>query len=273
MNYFQYFFYGLVQGITEFFPISSSAHLKILSEFFNLEDPGYSLSAIIQIGSVVAILFFFKKELNRSLMKISNIEARLFKLKIFKSLLIGTISILIFGSFIKFTIPNFYSSFLRSNLLIGLTSIFSGVIMLISEFTKSKNISLTKHNFIDSFFIGLAQSFAIIPGVSRSGITISAALFLGWNRVDAAKYSFLLGIPAILISSMVEIYSSVENNSIIYFGPLILALISSFIVSFLSIKFLIRYFSFKGLKIFIYYKIIFGILVLIEEYGLLKIIY
>ena len=269
MNYFKYFFYGIVQGFTEFLPISSTAHLKVLSEFFNLGDPGSSLSAIIQIGSVFAVLIFFKKEILISRNKVISNNSFSRK-KIFLSILLGTTFILFFGALVKFKIPIFYDTYLRSNLIIGLISIFTGFLMYISELKRCKNISLKNHNFTSSLFIGLAQAFAIIPGVSRSGITITAALLLGWTKVDAAKFSFLLGIPAISIASFVEIFSSLNIDLHINFGPLILALISSFITSYLSINFLIRYISLKGLKFFIYYKIIFGSLILVSEYGLFK---
>tara|TARA_B100000963_G_scaffold116599_1_gene101578 strand:+ start:5038 stop:5868 length:831 start_codon:yes stop_codon:yes gene_type:complete len=269
LNYFKYFFYGIVQGFTEFLPISSTAHLKVLSEFFNLGDPGSSLSAIIQIGSVFAVLIFFQKEILTSRNKVISYSSFSRK-KIFLSILLGTTFILFFGALVKFIIPDFYNSYLRSNLVIALISIFTGLLMYISELKRCKNISLKNHNFTNSLFIGLAQAFAIIPGVSRSGITITAALLLGWKKVDAAKYSFLLGIPAISIASFVEIYSSLNIDLHINFGPLILALISSFITSYLSIKFLIRYISIKGLKFFIYYKIIFGSLILVSEYSLFK---
>ncbi len=271
MNYFKYFIYGLIQGFTEFLPISSSAHLKILSQFFRLEDPGPSLSAIIQIGSVAALLIFFKKDINKLMNK--NLKNNLFiHSKFFVSILVGTIPLLLFGAIFKFIIPDFYNSFLRSNLIIGIISIFTGLLMYQSELVKTKNFSIEKHKSFNIFFIGLAQALAIIPGTSRSGITITAAILLGWNRVDAAKFSFLLGIPAISITAFVEIFSSLNNNLLIYYGPLFIALISSFITSFLSISFLIRYFSNKGLKIFVYYKLFFGFLILLSEFILNKII-
>ena len=135
--------------------------------------------------------------------------------------------------------------------------------MYISQLRKNRNITLDNHVFFNSFLIGLAQSFAIFPGVSRSGITITIALLLGWNRVDAAKYSFLLGIPAISLVAFVEIFSSIKNNLLISYGPLFVALVSAFITSYFSIKFLIRYISLKGLRVFIIYKVFFGLLILL----------
>ena len=264
MTYLKYLFYGIIQGFTEFLPISSSAHLKVLSEFFGLQDPGSSLSAIVQIASVLALLIYFRKDF-RTINGISFVNNYLYKRKIFISILIGSISIVLFGGFIKFIIPQFYETYLRSNVLIGVISILTALLMYLSQLTKNKDITLENHSFLNSFLIGLAQSFAIIPGVSRSGITITMALLLGWERVDAAKFSFLLGIPAISLASLVEIYSSIKDNLFISYGPLFLALISAFITSFISIKFLIRYISLKGLKIFIFYKLFFGLLILFWE--------
>ena len=261
MNYLKYLFYGIIQGITEFLPISSSAHLKVLSEFFGLQDPGSSLSAIIQIASVFAILIYFRKDI-KTINGIALDNNYFYKNKIFISILIGSISIIFLGGFVKFIIPDFYESYLRSNLLIGIISILTALLMYFSQLTKNKDISLKNHSFLNSFLIGLAQSFAIIPGVSRSGITITMALLLGWNRVDATKFSFLLGIPAISLAALVEIFSSIKGNLFISYGPLLVALISAFITSYVSIEFLIRYISLKGLKIFIFYKLFFGLLIL-----------
>ena len=265
MNYLKYLIYGIIQGFTEFLPISSSAHLKILSELFGLQDPGSSLSAIVQIASVFALLIYFRKDII-IINNIKLVENNFYKNKIFISILIGSISIIFLGGFIKFIIPQFYESYLRSNILIGIISIFTALLMYLSQLTKNRNISLENHSLTSSFLIGLAQSFAIIPGVSRSGISITMALLLGWKRVDAAKFSFLLGIPAISLAALVELFSSIKDNLFISYGPLLVALISAFITSYISIKFLIRYISLKGLKIFIFYKLIFGLLILFLEF-------
>jgi len=265
LNYLKYLLYGIIQGFTEFLPISSSAHLKVLSELFGLPDPGSSLSAIVQIASVLAILIYFRKDISvSSINEIYLVNNYSYK-KLFFSIIIGSISIIFLGGFVKFIIPNFYESYLRSNFLIGIVSILTSFLMYLSQLTKNKDISIENHSFINSFLIGLAQSFAIIPGVSRSGITITMALLLGWKRVDAAKFSFLLGIPAISLAALVEMFSAIKDNLFISYGPLFAALISAFITSYISIRFLIRYISLKGLKIFIFYKLFFGSLILLWE--------
>jgi len=264
LNYLKYLFYGIIQGLTEFLPISSSAHLKVLSEFFGLEDPGSSLTAIVQIASVLALLVYFRKDI-RTTKGIGLVNNYFYRNKLLISIFIGSLSIIFLGGFVKIIIPQFYESYLRSQLLIGIISILTALLMYLSQLTKNRDISLENHSLFNSFLIGLAQSFAIIPGVSRSGITISIALLLGWKRIDAAKFSFLLGIPAISLAAFVEIFTSIKENLFISYGPLFVALISAFITSYISIKFLIRYVSMKGLKIFIFYKLFFGLLILFWE--------
>ncbi len=267
MTYFKYLVYGLIQGFTEFLPISSTAHLKVLSEFFGIDDPGSSLSAILQLGSVLAILYYFRDDISLlSRFKLNNFKKYFNQNKIFSSIFVGTTSILLFGALIKVFIPNFSESILRSNFSIALISILMALIMLLSEKTKSKKINLTNHKLMDSFKIGLGQAFAIIPGVSRSGITISMALLLGWDKKDATKFSFLLGIPAISIAAFVELFDSIINLDYLPIGPLLIGLVTTFLVSIFCIDFLIRFIPTKGLTIFAYYRLIFGMIIFVSYF-------
>ena len=262
MTYLKYILYGLIQGFTEFLPISSTAHLKIFSELFGIDDPGSSISAILQLGSVIAILFYFRRDiLFRKKSLINFFNRNIFNNRLVKSIFIGTTLISIFGGMVKIFLPNFSNSFLRSNFSIAIISTLMALVMLLSDKCKGKKITLKNHNFSDSLKIGLGQALAIIPGVSRSGITISIALILGWERKDAAKYSFLLGIPAIGLAAIVELLDSIRNGIYIYFGPLLIGLITTFIVSIFTIDFLIKYIPLKGLKIFAYYRILFAIII------------
>ena len=138
------------------------------------------------------------------------------------------------------------------------------LIMLFADTASNKFINLQNHRYIDSLFIGIAQAFAIIPGVSRSGATISMALLTGWERKDSAKFSFLLGIPAISLAASVEFLSSINQFSTFPFLPLLLGLFTTFFSSLFAINFLIKYISSNGLKIFIYYRLAFGILILLN---------
>ena len=136
--------------------------------------------------------------------------------------------------------------------------------MYIADISKKGSVNLKNHNYSDSFLIGLSQAFAIFPGVSRSGVTISTALVSGWQRGDAAKFSFLLGIPAISIASIVEFISSFNELSSFSFLPLIIGLTTTFLSSLFAIDFLLKYFYSNGLKVFIIYRIIFGIVILLN---------
>ena len=136
--------------------------------------------------------------------------------------------------------------------------------MYIAEISKKGSINLKNHNYSDSFLIGVSQAFAILPGISRSGITISTALVTGWERVDAAKFSFILGIPAISIAAIVEFISSFDEFSSFSFYPLILGLTTTFVSSLFAIDFLLKYFSSNGLKLFIIYRVVFGVLILLN---------
>ena len=265
MEYLEFFLYGVIQGLTEFIPVSSTAHLKVISLLLGINDPGVSLSAIIQIGSVFALFWYFRKEIFklRSQSSKSFFDYLLYK-RIFKSILIGTIPIVLLGGSIKLFIPYFFEKILRSNLSIALVSFVMAIFMYIAEISKKGSTNLKNHNYTDSFLIGLSQAFAIFPGISRSGVTISTALVSGWERVDAAKFSFILGIPAISIAAIVEFISSFDEFSSFSFFPLVLCLTTTFVSSLFAIDFLLKYFSSNGLKLFIIYRVVFGVVILLN---------
>ena len=265
MEYLKFILYGLIQGLTEFIPISSTAHLKVISLFFGIDDPGPSLSAIIQIGSVLALIWYFKDDIFNFRRQSSKkfFEYLLYE-SLFRSILIGTIPIILFGGAIKLFIPYFFDKVLRSNLSIALVSLLMAIFMYIADNSKKGSINLKNHNFLDSFLIGLSQAFAVIPGISRSGVTISTALVSGWERGDAARFSFLLGIPAISLAAIVEFISSFNEPSSFSFFPLIVGLITTFVSSLFAIDFFLKYLSSNGLKLFILYRVVFGILILLK---------
>ncbi len=265
MEYLKFILYGLIQGLTEFIPVSSTAHLKIISLWLGIEDPGSSLSAIIQLGSVFSIFWYFRNDIFRFNISSSknNLDSFLFK-KLSKSIFIATIPIILIGGFIKIFIPYFLDSNLRSNFSIAIISLLMAFFMYLADNSRNKFINLGNHSYLDSLLIGFAQAFAIIPGVSRSGVTISLALLFGWERKDAAKFSFLLGIPAISIAAVVQLIFSLNQFPNFSLLPLIISLTTSFFSSLLAIDFLIKYISTRGMKIFIYYRIIFGISILLN---------
>jgi len=265
LEYIEYILYGFIQGLTEFIPVSSTAHLKIISLFFGIDDPGSSLSAIIQFGSVLAVIWYFRNDFP----KLGSQSSKKFtdylnRESLFRSVLIGTIPIILLGGTIKLFFPPYFYNILRSNLSIAIISLLMSIFMYIADSSKRGYINLKNHNYSDSLLIGLSQSFAIFPGVSRSGITISTALVSGWNRADAAKFSFLLGIPAISFAAISEFISSFNQISSFNFFPLIVGLITAFVSSLFAIDFLLKYLSSNGMKLFIIYRIIFGIVILLN---------
>ena len=265
MEYIKFIFYGLIQGLTEFIPVSSSAHLKVVSLFFGIDDPGSSLSAFIQLGSVFAIVWYFRNDIFQlKSQSLKNTFENLIKQKLLKSILVGTVPIILFGGTIKLFAPYFFEKILRSNLSIALVSFIMAIFMYLAEISKKGSINLKNHNYSDSFLIGVSQAFAILPGVSRSGITISTALVTGWERVDAAKFSFILGIPAISIAAIVEFISSFDELYSFSFFPLLFGLFTTFLSSLFAIDFLLKYFSTNGLKLFIIYRVVFGVVILLN---------
>ena len=265
MEYLRFILYGLIQGLTEFIPVSSTAHLKVISLFLGSEDPGSSLSAFIQLGSVFALAWYFRNDIfNFRSQSSKKFYENLLHERLFRSVLIGTIPIVLLGGSIKLFFPYFFNNFLRSNLSIALVSFLMAFFMYIADSAKRGSINIKNHKFSDSFFIGFFQAFAIIPGVSRSGVTISTALISGWERGDAAKFSFLLGMPAISIAAIVEFFSSFNEFSSLGFLPLIVGFITTFLSSLLAIDFLLKYFSSNGLKIFVIYRVIFGVVILLN---------
>ena len=265
MEYLKFILYGLIQGLTEFLPVSSTAHLKVISLFLGIDDPGASLSATIQLGSLFALAWYFKNDIfNFRSQSAKRFLENLLHERLLKSILIGTIPIILFGGSIKIFAPYFFDKALRSNISIALVSFLMAFFMYLADNSKKGSINIKNHNYSHSLLIGFFQAFAIIPGVSRSGVTISSALISGWEIGDAAKFSFLLGMPAIFLAAIVEFISSFNDFFLLGFLPLFVALISTFLSSLLAIDFLLKYFSSNGLKIFIIYRVVFGIVVLLN---------
>ncbi len=265
MEYLKFVLYGLIQGLTEFIPVSSTAHLKVIPLFLGFDEPGASLSATIQLGSVLAIAWYFRNDFfNFRSQSFKIILENLFHERLLRSIFIGTIPIVLLGGSVKIFIPSFFENVLRSNLSIALVSFLMAFIMYLADCSKKGSINIKNHNYSNSFLIGFFQAFAIFPGVSRSGVTISSALISGWERGEAAKFSFLLGIPAISLAAVVEFISSFNDFFLIGSPSLFISLITTFLTSLLAINFLLKYYSSNGLKIFIIYRVIFGVVTLLN---------
>lgn len=256
--------YGVVQGITEFLPISSTAHLRIVPAFFGWEDPGAAYSAVIQIGTMLAVVIYFLKDLVRIY---GRVVSNLFEKKFITDLdsklgwyiIIGTIPIIIFGLLLEDLIENEF----RSIYLISFALIFFAIILAIAEKFSKKNLNLEKLTLTKALIVGVAQAFALIPGASRSGVTITGGLFAGFNRETAARFSFMLSVPAVLLSGVYEFYKIFPELTQQSALSLIVATVLSFISGILAIEFLLRYLRTHSTYVFIWYRIILGILLLI----------
>jgi len=257
---------GIIQGLTEFLPISSTAHLKVLPILLGWEDPGVSVIASLQLGSIIAVITYFRTDLftiSRAISKALFHDRRndtSFKLAL--SIFVGTLPIVFLGMFIKIFWTGYEVSIVRSIPSIALVSILMSLLMLLAELLGRRSRTLDDIRISDGLFIGLSQSLALIPGVSRSGITITTALMTGWERQSAAKFTFLLGIPAITLSGIVELKGAIGSFTFEELIPLVLGICSSAVFSFLSIDFLIKFLQKQSMMIFITYRFFFGILLL-----------
>src|SRR6056297_660849 len=189
---------GILQGTTEFLPVSSSGHLFLFRNFFNV-DFGTDYVVLLHLGTLIAVLFFFWKEIWKILTGLFTKDFGAWKL--FLALIVGTIPAAVSGLLIE----EFLEQHLTSNLTIGLSLIVTGLLLFISDGFKKTKVKLSEIGIKKAFFIGLFQAMAIVPGLSRSGLTLFGALYLGVKREDAFKFSFLLSIPVILGSTMIKI--------------------------------------------------------------------
>ena len=241
-----------IQGISEFLPISSSAHLILISNFYDFKTSSLLIDISLHLGSLFAIVFYFKKDL--------------FDLKNNKRLLgliiVGSIPLMIFG-YILHTSNLIY--FVRNVEIIAWTTLFFGLILYFSDQSKTeKNISKNL-NLKSIIFIGIFQILALIPGVSRAGITITAARFLNYNRVDSTKISFLLSIPALIGASSLGITNAFKETLEISY-LLIIAIVLSFLFSFITVKYFLKYVNNFSLNIFVIYRVFLGIILLLIIY-------
>ena len=268
LNWFQAVVLGFVQGATEFIPISSTAHLKAVPIFLGWGDPGVAFSAIIQLGSIGAVLWYFWSDLTQitqgmiQAIATSNYESQEFKMAL--GIAIGTIPIVVVGLSLKALVPDFDNSLLRSMSAIAIASIVMGLLLGLAESWGNQQRNFKDLTTKDGIIIGLAQALAIIPGVSRSGSTITAGLFYNLDRATAARFSFLLGIPAISLAGLIYVKDFLEagitNSELI---PIIVGLISSAIFSYIAIAWLIKFLQKRSTWVFVWYRLGFGILILI----------
>ena len=257
---------GVVQGLTEFLPISSTAHLKVVPVLAGWGDPGVSITAVIQLGSIAAVIAYFRNDLNNVLRGITAAVARGQwrepEARLGLAMAVGTLPILLAGFLIKVFWPGYASSPLRSVPAIAIVSIVMALLLALAEQLGPRIKNLDQVQGRDGLVVGLAQVLALIPGVSRSGSTLTASLFDGWQRADAARFSFLLGIPAISIAGLVELKDAFADPSSGGVLPLLVGIVSAAVVSWLAIDWLIRYLQRHSTWIFVAYRLLFGVLLL-----------
>ncbi|MER6509346.1 undecaprenyl-diphosphate phosphatase [Nonomuraea sp. NPDC001636] len=255
---------GLIQGLTEFLPISSSAHIRVVSAFFGWQDPGAAFTAVIQLGTEAAVLIYFRKELWEI---ISTWVRSLFDRELRGHwaarmgwyVIVGTLPIGVLGLVFKDQIETVF----RDLRLVGTTLIVFGCILWFADRTARNKLTLEKHlSFTHAIVYGFAQALALIPGVSRSGGTITAGLLLDYRREDAAKYSFLLAIPAVLASGAFELKDIGEGQAPAW-GPTILATLISFAVGYAAVAWFLKYISTHRFTAFVIYRILLGFLVIL----------
>lgn len=263
VNLLQAFVLGLVQGLTEFLPISSTAHLKVVPVALGWGDPGVTFTAVIQLGSIAAVLWYFWSDLSSitigafKAIRQSDYQDRDFRLAL--GIALGTIPIVFFGLLIKAFIPDFDNSPLRSMAAIAIASIVMSLLLAVAEKIGNRKRNFEDLTLQDGLLMGLAQAMALIPGVSRSGSTITAGLFIGLERATAARFSFLLGVPAITIAGLVELKNSLEAGlAEAGLVSLVVGVISSAIFSYLSIAWLLRFLQTQSTLVFILYRLVFG---------------
>jgi undecaprenyl-diphosphatase len=265
MSWFQAVVLGVVQGLTEFLPISSSAHLRLVGEAFGWNDPGAAFTAITQIGTEAAVLLYFRRDIGRIVVawagslagrRRGDPDARMGWL-----IIVGSIPIVVLGLLFQDAIE----TTLRDLRIVAIALVAFSLILYWADRVGSKKRELYDLTVGHGIAFGLAQAMALIPGVSRSGGTITAGLFLGYSRMAAARYSFLLAIPAVLGSGVFQAYEALTGDVAgegVAWGPTVLATVIAFGVGLTVIAWLLRYLDRGSFTPFVVYRVLLGLLVL-----------
>lgn len=263
MSWFEAIVLGVVQGLTEFLPISSSAHLLILSQLFGWEDPGAAFTAVTQIGTEMAVILYFRREIAailrawaRSIVSADarhDPDARMGWLVIIGTIPIGVLGLL-FADQIETVARNLW---LTATMLI----VF-GLLLGMADALGTRRKTERDLTVRDGLLYGLAQSLALIPGVSRSGATITGGLAMGYTRAAAARYAFLLAIPAVLASGLFEA-RKIGDEANVAWGPTIVATAIAFVIGLSVIAWLMRWLTTRSFLPFVVYRLALGLLVIV----------
>ncbi|MBG0856908.1 undecaprenyl-diphosphate phosphatase [Streptomyces spinoverrucosus] len=283
MSWFESLILGLVQGLTEFLPVSSSAHLRLTAAFSGWEDPGAAFTAITQIGTEAAVLIYFRKDIGRILSAWTRSlydkawrkdhDARMGWLVI-----VGSIPIGVLGVTLKDQIVGPF----RDLRITATMLIVVGVIMGIADRIAARDETGGRHRAAkerktlkelgvrDGLIFGICQAMALVPGVSRSGATITGGLFMGYSREAAARYSFLLAIPAVLASGLFELNDAMDTGHVSW-GPTIFATVIAFVSGYAVIAWFMKFISTKSFMPFVWYRVALGIVIVaLVTFGVLS---
>ena len=247
------FILSIIQGITEFLPISSSSHLILISKYLNFNNQNLSIDISLHIGSFFAVVFFFKKDIQN-----------FFKNKIlFLKIFISSIPVMIIGLIL---IKSGQIEKIRNLEVIGWTTLFFGLFLYLSDKLKLEKEIKKDYSFKIAIYIGIFQVFSLIPGVSRSGIAITAARAFKFKRVDAAKISFLISIPILGALSIYGISDIILSDNILFTKLNLISIFLSFLFSLITIKYFLKYINKFSLNVFVYYRILLGLILLVLAY-------
>ncbi len=264
-TWIQAFILGIVQGITEFLPISSTAHLLVFTKAlgWSLLGEKYFVDAI-QFGSVLAVLIYFwvdvRQVLSGGWIALRKQDWHREEWKILVGIAVGTCPALLGGLAFKTLLPESTQLFLEGALVIALASILMATLLGLAEKYGARQRGFDRLEIRDGIIVGLGQMLALIPGVSRSGSTITTALFLGLERQTAARFSFLLGLPTLAIATLYQAREVVNHPEVV--GALLVGIISTFIFSYLSIAWLLKFLQQRDTWVFVWYRLAFGLSIL-----------
>ncbi len=255
---------GVIQGLTEFLPISSSAHLRIFPELFGWGDPGAAFTAVIQIGTELAVLIYFRHDIWRIgkawLLSLFKPEWRgQFDARMGWFVIIGSLPIVVLGVLLKDVIEEDF----RNLWIVGTTLIVMGVVLGLADHFSTDDREIRQITLRDAILMGVAQALALIPGVSRSGATISMGRVLGFEREAATRFAFLLAIPAVVGAGVFELKEIPNGDNTYGWGPTIVATVVSFAVGYAAIAWLLRYVSTHSYTPFVIYRVLLGAATLI----------
>lgn len=267
LNLVQAVVLGMVQGLTEFLPISSTGHLKVMSVALGWGDPSIAFTAILELGSIAAVIWYLWRDLVQivvgAMKAIQTSDYQSHDLWMVVGIGLGTLPIVCFGLVLKLFIPGFDHSPLRHLSAIAITSIVMAILLGFAERFGQRRRNFQDLSVGDGVLMGLAQAMAVIPGVSRSGSTLTSGLLMGLERATAARFSFLLAIPAITLAGLVEL-KDVFNQGLgdTLMVPLMAGFASSLIFSYLAIAGLLRFLQTQSTWIFVWYRLAFGAAIL-----------